>query len=78
MIAFYENRNADFEARNNESGKRHLQCAAHLHYHLEMVMMLEGETLGYADIEQCRICSDDVFIAFPNQIHRFESFGTER
>lgn len=78
MIAFYENRNDDFYSRNNENGKRRLQCAAHLHYHIELVLMLEGEALGFSDIEQCTISPGDVFISFPNQIHRFESFGPER
>ena len=78
MIAFYENRNTEFYARNNENGKRKLQCAAHLHYHLELVLMLEGESLGFSDFEQCAITPGDVFLTFPNQIHRFESSGPER
>ena len=78
MIAFYENRNTEFYSRNNESGKRRLQCTAHLHYHIEMVLMLEGECDAFCDIEQCRIRSGDVFLSFPNQIHRFDSFGPEQ
>ncbi len=78
MIAFYENRNTDFYVRNNQNGKRLLQCTAHLHYHIELVLMLEGSSDGFSDVEQCRIEAGDAFIAFPNQIHRFESYGTER
>ena len=77
MIAFYEKRNTDFYSRNNVGGKLTLQCAAHLHYHLELVLMLEGAALGFSDIEQCRIEAGDVFLAFPNQIHRFESLDRE-
>lgn len=78
MIAFYENRNTDFYSRSNEGGKHRLQCTTHLHYHIELVLMLEGESVGFCDIEQCRIEKGDAFIAFPNQIHRFESIGPER
>ncbi|MBQ8341814.1 MAG: AraC family transcriptional regulator [Clostridia bacterium] len=78
MIAFYENRSTDFYSRNNENGKHRLQCTAHLHYHLELVLMLEGHCHGFSDFEQCTIEAGDVFLAFPNQIHRFDSFDRER
>ena len=78
MIAFYENRNTEFYSRNSAGGKHRLHCAAHLHYHLELVLMLEGDCLGFSDFEQCPITPGDVFLAFPNQIHRFESHGPER
>ena len=78
MIAFYENRNEDFYSRNSATGRHRLQCAAHLHYHIELVLMLDGDALGFSDVEQVDISPGDVFISFPNQIHRFESHGPER
>jgi AraC-like DNA-binding protein len=78
MIAFYENRNTEFYSRNSAGGKHRLHCTAHLHYHLELVLMLEGDCLGFSDFEQCSITPGDVFLTFPNQIHRFESHGPER
>lgn len=73
MIAFYETRKNDFVAQKREK----LQCAAHLHHHLELVLFLEGESVGYADTEQCVICPGDAFLAFPDQVHRYEARGKE-
>ncbi len=78
MLAFYENRKKDHSAGDHRDGKRRLACSAHLHYHIELVLMTEGRTVAYADTERCEITAGDAFIAFPNQIHRYESFGVER
>ncbi len=79
MIAFYENRTADYHCRNIFPGRRHrIQCAAHLHAHIELVLFLEGHCTAFADTERTEIGAGDVFISFPNQIHRYESYGEER
>ena len=77
MIAFYENRTTDYSCRNNLQGRSRIQCAAHLHTHIELVLFYEGHCTAFADTERCEINGGDVFIAFPNQIHRYESFGKE-
>lgn len=78
MIAFYENRTDEFYARDMTSGRHHVSCAAHLHYHLELIVFLQGEARAFADTKEYRLRAGDVFLTFPNQIHRYESFGQER
>ncbi|MBQ9802502.1 MAG: AraC family transcriptional regulator [Clostridia bacterium] len=78
MLAFYENRKNDFSVRDCRVIPKRLNCSAHLHYHIELVFMLEGTTPAFADTEQCLIEAGDAFIAFPNQIHRYESAAPER
>lgn len=78
MIAFYENRTADYHCRNIMPGRSRIRCAAHLHAHIELVLFLEGHCTAFADTERTEIYGGDVFIAFPNQIHRYESYGEER
>ncbi|MBQ2757964.1 MAG: helix-turn-helix domain-containing protein [Clostridia bacterium] len=79
MLAFYyENRKTDFSVADCCKNPRRLGCSAHLHNHIELVFMIEGDTLAFADTEQCRISSGDAFIAFPNQIHRYESTAPEK
>ncbi len=74
MIAFWENKDYEFSARE---GHR-LGFAAHLHHHLELVLFLEGSCTGYTDAERCEIEPGDVFLTFPEQIHRYESHAPER
>ncbi|MBE6702474.1 MAG: AraC family transcriptional regulator [Ruminococcaceae bacterium] len=78
MIAFYENRTTDYHCRSILPGRSRIQCAAHLHTHIELVLFLEGHCTAFADTERCEINGGDVFIAFPNQIHRYESYDKER
>ncbi len=73
MIAFYENKNYAVSAWE---GHR-LGFAAHLHHHLELVLFLEGQTVAFADAERCELEPGDAFLAFPEQIHRYESHGKE-
>lgn len=77
MIAFYENRTDEFHARPKLNGKGHLGCPAHLHYHLELVIFLEGEARAFADTKEYTLHPGDVFLSFPNQVHRYESFAKE-
>ncbi len=78
MDAFYENRKKRFSAGDNRNGNRRLDFPAHLHHHIELVLMTEGRTVAYADSKRYVIESGDAFIAFPNQIHRYETTGVER
>ena len=74
MIAFWENRTTALHV--SERGR--LGCAAHLHHHLELVLFLEGDCVGFADAERCEIAAGDAFLAFPEQVHRYESHAPER
>lgn len=74
----YENRAADFYCRTDRNGKVRLQCSPHLHYHIELVCMLEGTTEAFADADEYTVSAGDLFIAFPNQVHRFVSSGAEK
>jgi AraC-like DNA-binding protein len=40
--------------------------------------MIDGETDCYADARRYRLRGGEFFIAFPNQIHSYESFGREK
>ncbi|MBR7185754.1 MAG: AraC family transcriptional regulator [Clostridia bacterium] len=74
----YENRSSDFYYRDRTNGGSRLQCKPHLHYHIELVYMLEGTTLAFADSTQYCLEAGDVFVTFPNQMHYFISSGPER
>ena len=75
MKPLYENRQLDFYFRDDAESP--LQCNAHLHYHLELLCLLGGETHAYVDSCEYRLEAGDIFLVFPNQIHRFESFEKE-
>lgn len=77
MIAFYENRTDELHCRDNSNGNRRLRCAAHLHSHIELVLFLDGRSTAFCGTERVDLQPGDVFITFPNQIHRYESFEKE-
>lgn len=77
MVAFYENRTDEFHARRTKDGKGHIGCSAHLHYHLELAIFLEGEARAFVDTKEYTLHSGDVFLTFPNQVHRYESYTKE-
>ena len=41
----------------------------HLHTEIELIVLLSGETLATADLKSSVMRKNDIFIAFPNQIH---------
>ena len=47
----------------------HLSNGPHLHRHIEIVLMYEGESTGAADDKEDAITPGDLYIAMPNQIH---------
>ncbi len=55
-----------------------MQCDAHSHFHTEIVCMTEGTTIAFADGKKYELSAGDIFIAFPNQIHKFVSVGKEK
>lgn len=73
MVAFYEKKDKDILYANGDN----LDFAAHLHNHIELVYMLEGEAMTYVDGNKALLKKGDVFISFPNQVHQFTSYGPE-
>lgn len=78
MGAVYENKKDDFSCRNALSGRYPLAFGAHLHYHLEMVYMIEGSTTCAVDTGEYTIQSGDVLLVFPNQVHRYDPADKEK
>ncbi len=75
----YEKRTSDLSFRSSENGKKAtlLRCYPHLHREIELVCFFKGHAVAYADSVRCELEPGDVFIAFPNQIHYYDSFGPE-
>lgn len=75
MRPLYETRQTNFHVRDDSSSP--LQCHAHLHYHLELLCLLGGTTRAYVDSNEYQLGAGDIFLVFPNQIHRFETTEKE-
>lgn len=75
---FYEKRKTDFFYRDDRGGRTKLACSPHLHRHIEIAYLKAGSAIGCADAEVCEIQPGDLFVAFPNQVHRFISDGSEK
>lgn len=71
MSIIYEHRDASIYAVR-ASG---LTVLPHFHSHVELVYMLEGQSLARADYREILLEKGDLFIAFPNQIHGFKDLG---
>ena len=76
MRAPYEKITADFHFRSDNKGSIPLTCAAHLHYHVEIAYIEDGEIEAVVDSESCRVSAGDLLVVFPNRIHRFEHSGS--
>lgn len=73
---FYEKRKNDIFIADRAIGGR-LGYKPHMHYHLELVYLYEGSSVGYIDSERHEIPKDSIFLSFPNQLHAYESYGPE-
>ena len=72
MQTYYENRTSDYIAcRDSRFTEIALACQSHLHYHIELAFLLEGETRAVVDSQEYTMRAGDILVAFPNQIHRF-------
>lgn len=49
----------------------------HLHREVELVLYYGGKTEAYADSVAYSLLPGDIFITFPNQIHKYETHATE-
>lgn len=77
MGAMYENKKDDFYCRNELTGQYPLAFGAHLHYHLELVYMVDGCTTCAVDTGEYTLQSGDVLLVFPNQVHRYDPADKE-
>ncbi len=77
-ITRYETKTEDFYfMRRNEHSKGKLHCRPHLHYHIEFGILRQGTTTLFVDSVEYKLEAGDIFIAFPNQIHRYDSTDYE-
>lgn len=68
MRPIYESRKVDLYFSHAKS----LTALKHLHPHIELVLMLEGEAEAYADNRGGMLRAGQAFIAFPNQAHHYD------
>ncbi len=71
MKATYETRTVDFYYRGDKGGTVGVECAPHLHYHVEIVYMISGKMQAFIDSEPYEVSDGDMLVVFPNKIHRF-------
>jgi len=71
MPTFYENKQIPISANR---GTR-LVDSPHLHNHLEVVYLREGNTGVVCDDYRGNMTAGDVFISFPNQVHSYPMIG---
>lgn len=69
MDVLYENRTSSLSIDTSES----LSSIIHLHTELEVVHVIKGTAVAYADKNHCILNEGDTFIAFPNQIHYYKN-----
>lgn len=67
MHYFYEKKALGVEARYTNK----LKFSAHLHEHLELILLIKGNAYGLIDSQPYQISGGDAFIIFPNQVHEF-------
>lgn len=54
-----------------------LQYEAHLHRDIEMIYVVSGQTKAYLDSVEYVLNQGDIFVAFPNKVHYYQSFAEE-
>jgi len=78
MDIIYENKIEDFYCRTSFGSNVTLACPPHLHYHIELGCVIEGQTKIIVDSNVYEIESGDLFICFPNQLHKYETIKPEK
>lgn len=69
MSFFYQLKNKSLYLQRKDC----LNFSPHLHYHVEISFLLNGECSAFVSGRNFSIKSGDVFIVFPNQIHFFSN-----
>ena len=55
-----------------------LQYEAHLHRDIEMIYVIKGQTKAYLDSVEHVLNEGDIFVAFPNKVHYYQTFTEEK
>ncbi len=55
-----------------------LEVGAHLHSHVEIVFLTYGHTTAWVDDTEYGMEAGDIFIVFPNQVHRYDTTSPEK
>ena len=75
---FQEVRKSPFYSRRVLRGTcPQLECKAHLHNDIELILLERGQAIAYADTVKTTMNCGDLFFAFPNQIHSFHTIDPE-
>lgn len=69
MDIIYENKTSPVSSVSGST----LGITAHLHKELEIVHVLDGKAVAYADTNSYRLKKGDTFITFPNQVHYYDT-----
>ncbi len=69
MRVFYENRDQSIDIFYFTS----LSPIIHLHKEMELIYVVRGRAVAYANKHSCVLNPGDVFVAFPNQIHYYKT-----
>ena len=78
MKVYYENRSSDIYCRDSRYAGKTLGFTTHLHYQVELGCILQGRTRITVESECCEAQAGDMFIFFPNQVHRMETIEKEK
>lgn len=69
MDAYYEDRKLAIECRIDTV----LSPLAHLHRELEIIYVISGKSVAYADNNSYILNTGDMFISFPHQVHYYKT-----
>lgn len=73
----YERRDKNFFCSDGRCERHSLAYPAHLHYHIEMGLIIDGKTDFRVDSRAYELENGDLFIAFPNQVHEYRTIEKE-
>ena len=73
----YEKRTQHFAFRDTGHIQCALGCSRHLHYHLELIAIYDGECEVTVDDETFIARGGDIFLTFPNQSHSYKTLSKE-
>lgn len=73
MGILYENRSKTCAIKRRES----LEYVAHIHKEIEIVYMISGQTRAFLDTKEYVLNEGDLFVAFPNKVHYYNTFSKE-
>ena len=73
----YEKRTQQFAFRDTDHSRSALSCTKHLHYHIELVAIYDGECEVTIDGRTFVARGGDIFLTFPNQVHSYKTLSKE-